>query len=96
MNEAPEPVLLFIPLMIELGMSWDEICNTPRFVLEGLLMALVEYKNLHSMDGYTDKDISQMAKDRPEVRSGWIKYMEKKRKYYKEAEQKNKSFRGLL
>ena len=95
MNEAPEPVLLFIPLMMELGMSWQELMDTPRFILEGLLMALVEYKQLHSMDGYTDKDISQMAKDRPEVRSVWIKYMEKKRKYYQEAENKHKSFKGL-
>jgi|TARA_Y100000310_G_scaffold285942_1_gene309751 hypothetical protein len=96
MSEAPEPVLLFIPLMVELGMSWKEIMSTPRFVLEGLLMALMEHKQLHSMDGYTDKDISQMAKDRPQVRSSWITYMEKKRKYYKGAEERTKSFRDIL
>jgi len=95
MNEAPEPVLLFIPLMSELGMSWKEIMSTPRFVLEGLLIALMEHKQLHSMDGYTDKDISEMAKQRPQIRSTWITYMEKKRKYYKGAEGRTKSFKDI-
>lgn len=96
MSEAPEPVLLFIPLMKDLGMSWKEIMSTPRYVLEGLLMALIEHNHLHSMDGYTDKDISEMAKNRPEVRSTWINYLEKKRKYYKGAESKTKSFKDIV
>jgi len=96
MNEAPEPVLLFIPLMKDLGMSWEEVISTPRYILEGILMAYVEYTQLHSMDGYTDKDITHMAKDRPEVRSTWIKYMEKKRKYYKGADEKSKSFKDIV
>tara|TARA_Y100000310_G_scaffold34314_1_gene32503 strand:- start:302 stop:592 length:291 start_codon:yes stop_codon:yes gene_type:complete len=96
MNEAPEPVLLFIPLMTELGMSWNEVMTTPRFILEGILMSFIEYKQLHSMDGYTDKDIGEMAKRKPEIRSTWIKYMEKKRKYYKGADQKAKSFRDVM
>ena len=37
MREAPEPVLLYIPLMKELNMSWSDIKNTPRYELEGLL-----------------------------------------------------------
>ena len=96
MNEAPEPVLLFIPLMAELGMSWNEIMTTPRFILEGILSSYMEYTQLHSMDGYTDSDISEIAKQKPQIRSTWIKYMEKKRKYYKGAEQKAKSFKDIL
>jgi hypothetical protein len=96
MNEAPEPVLLFIPLMVEVGMSWNEIMTTPRFILEGILCSYMEYTQLHSMDGYTDSDISEMAKQKPQVRSTWIRYMEKKRKYYKGAEQKTQSFRDIL
>jgi hypothetical protein len=33
------------------------------------------------MDGYTDKDISEIAKNKPEVRSQYARYMEKRRKY---------------
>jgi len=95
MNEAPEPVLLFIPLMSELGMSWKEIMSTPRFVLEGLLIALMEHKQLHSMDGYNDKDISHLAKDKPEIRQQWIRYLETKRKYYKSMDNKPASFPKL-
>ena len=43
MKEAPEAVLLYIPLMKDLGMDWSEIKETPRYELEGLLMALGEY-----------------------------------------------------
>ena len=96
MSEAPEPVLLFIPLMKELGMSWEEIMRTPRTVLEGILMSLMEYNVLHSMDGYTDSDVNNMAKNKPEVRSHYVRYLEKKRKYYKGAQNKKQSFKGLV
>jgi len=96
MSEAPEPVLLFVPLMKELGMSWEEIQRTPRTILEGILMSLMEYNVLHSMDGYTDKDVGEMAKNKPEVRSHYVRYLEKKRKYYKGAQNTNKSFQGLI
>ena len=96
MSEAPEPVLLFVPLMKELGMSWEEIQRTPRTILEGILMSLMEYNVLHSMDGYTDKDIGEMAKNKPEERSHYVRYLEKKRKYYKGAQNTNKSFQGLI
>ena len=33
------------------------------------------------MDGYTDKDISEIAKNKPEIRSQYARYMEKRRKY---------------
>ena len=97
MRESPEPVLLYIPLMKELGMSWKEIKNTPRIELEGLLCALAEYQVLHSMDGYDDEDVSNMAKTKPRVRSQYAQYMTQKQKYYKGMEtQKPKSFKEAL
>ena len=75
MKEAPEAVCIYIPLMKDLGMSWAEIKNTPRTELEGLLMAFSEYRVLHSFDGYSEKDISSMAKDKPEIRSKYGEYV---------------------
>ena len=71
MREAPEAVLLYIPLMIELGMSWEEIKRTPRIELEGLLIALGQHQQLHSLDGYDAEDIKSIAKDKPRIRSEW-------------------------
>ena len=97
MRESPEPVLLYIPLMKELGLTWKEIKNTPRIELEGLLCALAEYQMLHSMDGYDDEDISNMAKNKPRVRSQYTQYVSQKRKYYKGMQsQKPKSFKDAL
>ena len=81
MLESPDAVLLYIPLMKDLGMSWNEIKHTPNHELQGLLKASQEYDSLHSMDGYTDKDISELAKNKPEIRSQYARYMEKRRKY---------------
>ena len=81
MLESPDAVLLYIPLMKDLGMSWNEIKHTPNHELQGLLRASQEYQSLHSMDGYTDKDISEIAKNKPEIRSQYARYMEKRRKY---------------
>ena len=61
MVDSPEAVLLYIPLMKELGMSWEEIKSTPRMELEGLLAANQEHNLLHAMDGYEAKDINDMA-----------------------------------
>ena len=44
MREAPEPVLLYIPLMKDLGLSWNEITETPRKALEGILIVYGEYR----------------------------------------------------
>ena len=95
MREAPEPVLLYIPLMKDLGLSWNEIKETPRVELEGILVAYTEYQLLHSLDGYDDNDISNMAKNKPQIRGQYARYLEKKRKYYKTVEEK-KSFKDLL
>ena len=98
MKESPEPVLLYIPLMKELGLSWKEIKNTPRAELEGLLCALTEYQILHSMDGYDNEDVGQMSKNKPAIRSQYAKYMSQKAKYYKGMEATNKptSFKEAL
>ena len=80
-TETPEPVLLWIPLMKYLGMSWEEIKNTPNYELNGLLMAYNEYEELHCMDGYTDKNVSEMAKNNPSIRQTWHSYVNKQRKY---------------
>ena len=81
MTEAPDAVLLYIPLMTNLGMSWEEIKSLPRWELEGLLQAYNEHEILHSMDGYDDNDISEMAKGNPKVRAQWRHYKEKQAKY---------------
>ena len=97
MKEAPEPVLLYIPLMKELGLSWTEIKNTPRYELEGLLMAFGEYNRLHSMDGYDSEDINDIAKNKPSIRGKWAQYQNAKAKYYRSLDNnKPKSFKGLL
>ncbi len=98
MKEAIEPVYLYIPLMKGLGMSWETLKHTPRWELEGLLFALSEYNVLHSMDGYTDKHVGQIAKDSPEIRSQWNAYQEKKAKYDERAgvTRKPQSFKDLV
>jgi len=97
MKEAPEAVLLYIPLMKDLGMSWEEIKNTSRIELEGILIALGQYQLLHSLDGYDSEDISSMAKSKPKIRGQWAKYQAAKAKYYGRLEQgRTKSFKGLL
>jgi hypothetical protein len=98
MKEAIEPVYLYLPLMKGLGMSWETLKRTPRWELEGLLFALSEYNVLHSMDGYTDRQVGQIAKDSPEIRSQWNAYQEKKAKYDKRAgvTRKPQSFKDLV
>ena len=81
MKEAIEPVYLHVPLMKGLGMSWQTLKRAPRWELEGLLYALSEYNVLHSMDGYSDRQVGQIAKETPEIRSQWNAYQEKKAKY---------------
>ena len=81
MTNSLDAVRLYVPLMKETNMTWEEIKKTPRFELEGILAACHEYSLLHSMDGYEAKDISDMAKHRPTVRQDWNRYMAQKRKY---------------
>ena len=81
MTASPDAVLLYIPLMKETNMTWEEIKRTPRHELQGLLAACYEFSLLHSMDGYDSEDISDMAKNKPSVRGDWNRYMEMRRKY---------------
>ena len=81
MTDTPDAVLLYVPLMKGLGMSWNEIKETPRHELEGLLAAYTRHENFHSMDGYDDSDISHMAKNKPSVRQSYHRYLETRAKY---------------
>ena len=67
--------------MKHLGMSLEEIKSTPRYELDGLMYGLSIYDTIHAYDGYSPKDIGQMAKDKPEVRSAYNKSINMKRKY---------------
>ena len=98
MRNSPDAVCIYIPLMKDLGMSWAEIKRTPRIELEGLLSAYSEYNVLHSFDGYSDKDVSEMAKTRPDVRSQYHQYIEANRNLKRKlgVEEKSKSFKDLL
>ena len=81
MTQSPDVIYLYIPLMKELHLSWSEIKTLPRKELEGLLYGLSQYSRMHQFDGYDEKDISEMAKDKPQVRSDYYKYMELKSEY---------------
>ena len=86
MTNSLDAVRLYIPLMKETNMTWEEIKRTPRIELEGLLAACHEYNLLHSMDGYDAKDIGDLAKHKPSIRSDWGRYMAQKRKYERMAD----------
>lgn len=97
MTESPDAVLLYIPLMKDLGMSWNEIKHTSHRELQGLLFASNEYQLLHSYDGYSAEDISEIAKKRPEVRSNYAKYLETRRKFEEKVGQRKKiTFKGII
>ena len=81
MSYSPEMVTMFIPLMKDLNLTWAEIKATPRMELTGLATALNEYNILHSFDGYDAKDVDNMAKDKPDVRSRYNLYLQKRRQY---------------
>jgi len=66
-------VTLWIPLMKELGLSYTEIKESSRTELLGLLTGLSNYNTVHAFDGYTDKNISEMAKENPSVRGDYAR-----------------------
>ena len=84
--------------MKELHLSWSEIKSLPRKELEGLLFGLSQYSRMHQFDGYDEKDISEMAKDKPRIRSDYYKYMELKQEYQERlgTERKAKTFEGII
>ena len=79
-------------------MDWSEIKSLPRKEIEGLLFGLAQYNKMHQFDGYDEKDVSEMAKDKPAIRSDYYRYMELKRSYEERmgAEVKAKSLAGLI
>ena len=98
MREAPEAVYLIIPFMKELGMSWTEIKKCAFYELEGLLAAYGIYKQMHQYDGYTSDDISQHAKERPQIRSDYNKYLEINARYQERTGQRKRvqSFKDII
>ena len=98
MRESPDAVFLYIPLMKELGMSWNDIKHTPRYELDGLLKAFSTYTSIHAFDGYGAEDIGKLAKDKPNIRSQYNTAMELKRRMEERAGKQNeaKSFKNTL
>ena len=98
MTQSPDVIYLYIPLMKELHLSWSEIKTLPRKELEGLLYGLSQYSRMHQFDGYDEKDISEMAKNKPQVRSDYYKYMELKSRYDERLglRSKARSFTGII
>jgi len=98
MLESPDAVLLYVPLMKNLGMSWRDIKDTPRWELQGLLSAHYEHEQLHSMDGYSDKQVNDMAKHDSSIRSQWSEYQKTKAKFEELTGQKRKpvSFSDMM
>ena len=81
MNDSPDTIYLYIPLMKELHMSWSELKSLPRKELEGLLFGLSQYMRMHQFDGYNEEEIGNLAKDKPQVRSDYNQYRELKDEY---------------
>ena len=59
-------------------MSWPDIKSTPRIELEGLMQAYNEYITVHNFDCYSSEDVSEMAKNKPQVRTQYMEHMEAK------------------
>ena len=67
--------------MKELHLSWSELKLLPRYELEGLLYGLSQYNRMHQFDGYDEKQIGDMAKDKPQIRTDYYNYRELKDEY---------------
>ena len=98
MSTAPDAVYVIIPCMKELGMSWNEIKATPRIELVGLLAAMSNYNILHQFDGYTPDEVSDLAKNKPTLRTQYGEAMKLKANYEMRAGKRAvvKSFRDIL
>jgi hypothetical protein len=84
--------------MKDLGMSWKEIKETPRYELQGILSSYHEYNVLHAFDGYNASEVAEMAKNKPEVRSQYNKYITAQRELKRKTgqEEKPQKFNDLL
>ena len=98
MTDSPDVVYLYIPLMKDLNMSWGELKSLPRKELEGLLFGLSQYMRMHQFDGYDEEEIGNLAKDKPQVRSDYYKYMELKSEYDERLglKRKTQGFAGII
>ena len=77
-------------------MRWNDIKKTPHNELLGLLLAHNEYERFHSMDGMTSQQVSDLAKENPDIRSQYVTYLETRRKYEDRVGMKKKlSFKGV-
>lgn len=77
-------------------MRWNDIKKTPRDELLGLLYAYSEHEKFHSMDGWTAEQVSETAKENPDIRSQYVTYLETRRKYEEKVGTKKKlSFKGF-
>ena len=74
-------VNLWIPLLKEGIITYTEIKQVTRMELLGLATGLSNYNVMHAFDGYTDDDVSEMAKKNPSVRSDYAKTQQMKAKY---------------
>ena len=78
-------------------MSWSDINDTPTHVLRGLLYAYNIHETMHCMDGYSDKDVSEMSKNNPQIRKTYRVYLETKRKYDEmQGKAKKQTFKGII
>ena len=98
MRTSPDAVYVIIPCITELGMSWSEIKTTPRTELVGLLTAFSNYNVLHAFDGYSDKDVNELAKNNPSIRSDYARYVKMNAEYEGRAgkQKKIKSFSEVI
>ena len=98
MKESADAVYLYIPLMKELSMSWSEIKKTPRRELEGLLLAFGTFNTIHAFDGYTSKQVAELAKDKPSVRTDYSKSLSLKAKMERKVNKAEAptSFQGII
>ena len=84
--------------MKELNLSWAEVKSLPRVELEGLLYGLSQYSRMHQFDSMDEKDISEIAKNKPEIRSDYYKYLDLKRTYEERMGMRKqiKKFEGII
>ncbi len=74
-------VNLWIPLLKEGIISYTEIKECTRTELLGLLSGLNNYNVIHAFDGYSEKDIAELAKNNPSVRGDYAKTQAMKAKF---------------
>ena len=93
-ENSPDMVNLWIPLLKEGIISYTEIKECTRAELLGLLSGLSNYNVIHAFDGYSEKDIAELAKNNPSVRGDYAKTQAMKAKF---GEKKTPtSFRDLI